>query len=361
MPTDDPMHAVVDHVDALTPAWLTEALRSRGHDLVVTAVASEQIGTGQMGTAHRLHLTYEGADGPPTLVAKLPAGDEETRRAIAAGYRNEVGFYLHLVDTLDVSAPRCWYAAISDDALDFVLLLDDLAPRVPGVQADGCSLPQAEDAVRNLARLHASRWNDESLVELGFLGRRNQRNAKHLARMLDESTEAFVARYRGAGLDGADAATLREVADVIVAWQLDRPEPFTVIHGDYRLENLMFPPAGDGVVAVDWQGVSLGLPGRDLAFFVSTSFEVDTRRAFEAQLVDGYHAELVAHGVDGYDRDRCLDDYRFGQLQGPLTNIVGCMYATGVRSATSDLMFLTMNRRYCAAIRDLDSVGAVRR
>ena len=270
-----------------------------------------------------------------------------------------MGFYADLVDTLDVSTPRCWYAAISDDAVRFVLLLDDLAPRVPGVQADGCSLPQAEDAVRNLAHLHASRWNDGSLIELSFLSRRNERNARHLAQMLHESTDGFVARYLGEGLDDADATTLREVAAVIVDWQLDRPDPFTVVHGDYRLENMMFPPTGDGVVAVDWQGISLGLPARDLAFFVSTSFEIDDRRSVEAHLVDVYHAELVARGVDGYERERCFDDYRFGQLQAPLTYIVGCMYATGVRSAASDLMFLTMNRRSCAAIRDLDSIGTI--
>ena len=139
-----------------------------------------------------------------------------------------------------------------------------------------------------------------------------------------------MARYGRTGLDDADAATLQAVADVIVAWQLARPEPFAVLHGDYRLDNLMLPPTGqDGVVALDWQGVIVGLPARDLSYFVCTSLDVDTRRDAERDLVGSYHRELVAHGVDDYQLERCFDDYRFGLLQVPLTMVVGCVYATG--------------------------------
>ena len=77
------------------------------------------------------------------MVAKLAAGDEASRRRVAPGYRSEVGFYTQLVETLDVRTPRCWYGAITDDAMHFTLLLEDLAPRITGVQADGCSVAQA--------------------------------------------------------------------------------------------------------------------------------------------------------------------------------------------------------------------------
>ena len=40
-------------------------------------------------------------------------------------------------------------------------------------------------------------------------------------------------------------------AEVIAAWQLARLTPFSVIHGDYRLDNLLFSPTGDGVVVYD--------------------------------------------------------------------------------------------------------------
>ncbi len=84
------------------------------------------------------------------------------RRRVRNGYRSEVGFYRDIASTVDVATPRCWYAAITDDSLAFTLLLDDLSPRVPGVQAAGCTIEQARLAVANLAALHAGRWNDES-------------------------------------------------------------------------------------------------------------------------------------------------------------------------------------------------------
>ena len=102
-----------------------------------------------------------------------------------------------------------------------------------------------------------------------------------------------------------------------------------MIHGDYRLDNLMFSTTeDDDVVAVDWQTMIVGPPTRDVAYFLGTSLDVDDRRAAEEQLVASYHRALVARGVDGYDADRCFDDYRVGQLQGPMITVIGCMYAT---------------------------------
>ena len=154
--------------------------------------------------------------------------------------------------------------------------------------------------------------------------------------------------------------TLRASANAITEWQLARAEPFAVIHGDYRLDNLMFSTtADDDVVAVDWQTMIVGPPTRDVAYFLGTSLDVDDRRASEQQLVASYHRELCARGVDGYDAARCFDDYRVGQLQGPMITVIGCMYATAERSDAADGMFLAMIHRACAAIQDLDSIGAL--
>jgi aminoglycoside phosphotransferase (APT) family kinase protein len=72
-------------------------------------------------------------------------------------------------------------------------------------------------------------------------------------------------------LDANDARTLKEVAEVLVDWQLSRPAPFSLVHGDYRLDNLMFPLAGQDVVAVDWQTITVAHPTRDLSYFLGTS------------------------------------------------------------------------------------------
>jgi aminoglycoside phosphotransferase (APT) family kinase protein len=171
------------------------------------------------------------------------------------------------------------------------------------------------------------------------------------------ATEQFISRF-GSRVDGADIATLREVAEVLGDWQLARSAPFSLVHGDYRLDNLMFPPVGDDVVAVDWQTVTVALPARDLSYFIGTSLPVEQRRASEHQLVQSYFEVLRTRGIEDYGFERCFEDYRFGQLQGPMITVLGCMTSSG-RSSEADEMFLAMATRSCAAIRDLGSLDVL--
>ncbi|MET0662994.1 MAG: phosphotransferase [Ilumatobacteraceae bacterium] len=339
---------VADGPAELTAAWLSQAL---GRD--VSAVAAERIGTGQTGATYRLSI--DTADGPSTLIAKVAAGDASARRRVRNGYRSEVGFYRDIASTVDVATPRCWYGAITDDSLAFTLLLDDLTPRSPGVQAAGCPVEQARLAVANLAALHAGRWNDESIFDLAFVARPNPAGADYVGSVVAAATDTFIERF-AAELDAADVATLRAVAAVMTDWHQARPDPFAVLHGDYRLDNLLFDPHDADVVAVDWQTLAVGPPARDLAYFLGTSLTIDDRRAAERELVGEYHATLCARGVSGYGAVECFDDYRLGQLQGPMITTMGCAFATGDRSAEADAMFLAMATRSCAAIRDLDSL-----
>jgi Phosphotransferase enzyme family len=332
----------------LSLEWLSFAL-----DVEVRSLSTERIGTGQTSSTYRLHLDADGC--PPMLVAKLAEGEEAARRQVATAHRNEVGFYTQLAGTLDVRTPSCLYGAISDDATEFTLLLEDLSPRRPGRQVDGCSVGQAEDALRNLAALHACRWNDASLHAVDFLMSLTRERAEFLGGLVSKATELFTSRF-AARLDQPDLATLRDVAEVIVEWLVGRPAPFAVVHGDYRLDNLMFPLEGSDVVTVDWQTVTLALPARDLSYFVATSLLVDERREAETALVANYCDELVRRGVEEYTFEHCFDDYRFGQLQGPMITVLGAMTSPG-RSSAADDMFLAMARRSCAAVRDLESLS----
>ena len=122
----------------ITADWLASSLRASIPDVAVRAVEIEQIGTGQTGANYRLHLDADGL--PPTLVAKTAAGDRAARERVGQGYRSEVGFYTDFRDRVRIRTPRCWHAEISGDNCSFVLLLDDLAPARPGVQAEGCTI-----------------------------------------------------------------------------------------------------------------------------------------------------------------------------------------------------------------------------
>jgi hypothetical protein len=52
----------------------------------------------------------------------------------------------------------------------------------------------------------------------------------------------------------------------------------------------------------------------------------DHRRRVERPLLDHYHAEIVAHGVTGYDRRALDDDYRLSVLWQIVTPVWQAAY-----------------------------------
>lgn len=373
-PPPVPTPAAVADIRGITAEWLTDALRAGGWAATVTGFRPEPVGTGQMAACFRLHLDLEVDPGaepgslPSTIVAKLRPEGVDLGPVAAGAYRNEVAFYAELAPTVTVRAPACHHAAYDDGSGAFTLLLEDLHPARQGDQVDGCSLAEAHAAAVNLAGLHGPRWCDPSLVGVAELALIDADGANLLGEVVVSTTAMFCERY-GDRLSDADRTTLAESAEAMAAWALGRPERFAPVHGDYRLDNLLFPVAGDGegpgdpgadaggVVAVDWQTVSLGLPARDLSFLLGTSLAVDDRRAGEDDLVAAYHAALAAEGVAGYALDQCHDDYRFGLLQGPLIIVTGSIFST--RTDRGDDMFMAMAARACQAVRDHDTLAMV--
>ena len=56
-------------------------------------------------------------------------------------------------------------------------------------------LREATKSVENLGRLHASRWNDDTLREIDFLLPLTEERAAFLADIARKGTEQFIARY----------------------------------------------------------------------------------------------------------------------------------------------------------------------
>ncbi len=342
---------MADRPQQLSAEWVTSALQYGGHDVTIDKVAREQVGTGQMGTSVRLTLRFDGDDGglPHTLVAKLPSPDEQQRQMVAGIYRTEVEFYRQLAPTLAVRTPQCHYSDLGPTWTEFVLLLEDLAPRVQGDQIRGCTVDEARVGVVNLAGLHGPRWNDASLTEHEWMQLIAGDGAEMIGLIMRDATDRFLERYDGR-LSDDDTQLLDRIPEVLSRWILARPERVAPIHGDYRLDNLMFGAGDDPIAAVDWQTVTLGLPARDLAYFLSTGLPPEVRRAHEDELVEEYHRALLTHGVTDHTLAECRDDYRFAMLQGPLITIVGAAY--GKPTERGDEMFLAMASRSAQAIRD---------
>ena len=344
----DPREVTVD--------WLTAVLRHAGHDATVIGFTPEPVGTGQMAQSTRFVLECAQSDtAPVSVVGKFPSPSAESRAAGAAGgYRNEVCFYRELAETLAVRTPRCYFGAISDDFATFTLVLEDLSPRRQGDQLAGCDAGQLVAAAENLAGLHAPRWCDPTLRDLHWVSSTLGEQAASIVQLI---TPMFVERY-AADLSPATVMVLETFASGIERWFEREPARFAIVHGDYRLDNLMFaPPDAEGpdpVAAVDWQTVMIGNPGRDLSYLLGTSIEPPLRRDVEGEVRAAYLARLNELGVTGIDLETIEADERHGTLQGPFITMLGAI-AVG-RTERGDRMFVAMAERSAAMVRDRDAL-----
>jgi aminoglycoside phosphotransferase (APT) family kinase protein len=329
---------VPDGIGGVTAAWLSSAL---GRD--VASVEVSPIGTGQSGCTYRLRL----GDGS-TYVAKTGAEDPEVRQRVAYGYRAELAFYRDIAPTVDVPVPRIHASAATEDCSQFVLLMDDLAPAVQGDQILGTTADVVVDGAVGLAGLHGPRWCDPAWKDLDVLTMplATEETAQGMGDLARMATDTFLSTL-GPRLSPEDRDTFDAFPAAVPAFLLARPERFALLHGDYRLDNLMLHPDG-GITVVDWQTLTVGLPGRDLAYWVATSLDPETRRQVEREAVAAYHAALKA---PGYDLATCEEDYRAGQLHTLLIVSLGWAFTTQTERGGD--MMTVMAQRACAAIRDL--------
>jgi hypothetical protein len=87
----------------------------------------------------------------------------------------------------------------------------------------------------------------------------------------------------------------------------------TVIHGDARVGNMLFPTtAGSGrFVLIDWQAVRSGMAAYDLAYFLTLSLSAQQRSQVEQRSIEAYHRKL---GVSAYRLEALEEDYRHACL-----------------------------------------------
>lgn len=97
---------------------------------------------------------------------------------------------------------------------------------------------------------------------------------------------------------------------------LSMNEKETVIHGDARIGNMMFPKT-DAVgrfVLFDWQAVRQGKAAYDLAYFLVLSLETAYRQKVEDEAKLYYHNALLRKGVSDYTFQQFCDDYNHACL-----------------------------------------------
>lgn len=324
-----------------------------------------RIGTGLIGDSYRLQFSWIGERpmaAPASLVLKLAALDP-TSRATGIGLRNyerEVRFYRDVARSTGIRLARAWAAEWSVDDGTFALLLEDLSPAVVGDQLRGCSVADAETVIDVAAQLHACHWQSAALEPFSdwMSVQADGERAQQLQMLWTLAWPAFVDRHAHR-LGASEQAAAEKFGAVIARWVQDRQPPYTLVHGDFRIDNMLFGRDSDGpwVVPVDWQTPGVGPGVGDVAYFLGASLLPGDRQAHEERLVRRWHERLVAHGVRDYDWATCWASYRSLCWGGAVMGVVASMLTP--QTERGDDMFFAMASRHLRQALDLDALSAL--
>lgn len=344
--------------------WLDAVLRKNGMltNATVTGVTAADVGTGVgiMGEVARFSIEYDtpGSGAPATIVGKFPTADPtnlEVARALYF-YPREIAFYTRLAQHSPIRTPRLLHAELDMSDHSFVLLLEDLCDVTHGDQITGLSPAQAEAAVTALARLHGAWWGkvDAPGMETLFDFANPEYGAavqagyqSFLDSALDNAGDCF-SPYTKKVARGLAPVAARAVKQVSSSWR-------TLLHGDYRADNLMFGAelGQDGVAALDWQISGKGGALYDVAYLICNSMPLAYHQKAEKDLLHRYHDTLLQSGVHGFTFEDCWNAYRFAVLCGLFVAI----YTTGGMDVGNERGLNAMRaiaRRVDAAVSQLE-------
>jgi hypothetical protein len=146
-----------------------------------------------------------------------------------------------------------------------------------------------------------------------------------------ESWPLFLDRFGDAIPEGG-AAIGKAVGDAYESLlELGGMPPRTIVHTDFRLDNMFFGAVGsdDEFVLIDWQLSTKGGGCYDIAYLLCQSMPVERRRAVEERVLRRWWDVLVERGVRSYSWERAREDYDRSALV--------CLVIPVISGATMDL------------------------
>lgn len=253
--------------------------------------------------AATITIQYIAQDGPRTLrcFAKFaPSMGTVWNRTIfnlQLNHIKESWFNEYFVNQDGIPAPKVFIAKVSAATGNLCLVTElmngDMEYRECAY--DHLRGEHLDLALDGLATLHARYWGD-----------RSERMKRIMP--IDDMTVHFF-----------DSLVARKwsipARKVLVKCWIWTNNPQTVLHGDARIGNMMFPIAADGrYVLIDWQATRKGRAAFDLAYFLILSLISSHRKAVEETSKQRYYDLLVIKGVTGYTREDFEEDYRHASL-----------------------------------------------
>lgn len=313
----------------LTPERLTDIFGKEGwlkNGWIEKVTIGEQF-PGFADLIARLHLSYSstGFDHPPrTLICKA-FGPEWYSSAAQA----ELHIYRHFVPKMaNVPTPRLYGSF--DDPIDKVIILlqEDLAD-----QFTHLSHPINDEWLATLtdvlANLHAFWWEHESLNDEMLLIPQEtvtrMPQALNVSGLRENEMQMYQAMTRF--IDQHRENLSEEETSILqllnarwrekFAARIENHRSITLLHGDFHLFGNIFAAkeAQDNRHAkiIDWSEAKRGIGPHDLMYML-LPLDTSNRHQRDLCLLQRYYTGLQKAGVEGYEWDQCLWDYRFSLL-----------------------------------------------
>jgi aminoglycoside phosphotransferase (APT) family kinase protein len=238
-------------------------------------------------------------------------------------YESETRFYKEVAPLAKIKVPKLHWGDVDTATGRITLVIDDLTGTCEVGDMIAKSTPeQAEIAFAALVDLQAPLWNDPRLKAMPWLA--DPARAQVMFDAVAPAIEPFKEAY-GHRLEPAHIALVERLGPKAATWPPKAlVDPLVCIHGDFRLDNMMF--SDGGMTMLDWQACRLGPPLLDHSIFLGSCMSTEGRRAHEEALLRGYHERLVDAGVRDFTWDDCIQSYRISSLYPFLLTVSMSMF-----------------------------------
>jgi len=300
----------------ITSEWINYAFSEAGlcKSGSISAIDVQPLGTpvqGLLSSLCRVAITYESKSSelPDSVIIKFPSELEENKNFASkiGAYERELRFYRELAAISPIRVPECYYNVMDEKSDDYILVLEDAGSWTQGDQLRGLTVHQTRSALKAISRFHGYWWGSPELEKLGWIPEQNL----DLIRAFRDNWEEFSTEHREI-LSGEDIAA----GDLISRsgqkiHELILISPKTIIHYDYRADNMMFKEK-DGIMVLDWQLANRSFGAFDIVRAVCGSHHGELEKRHHLEFLNLWHQGLMESRVQSYSIDEAWNDYRLG-------------------------------------------------